>query len=397
MITFVDMNGTQDYIGLWELQRRIKGCVEETFGESLWIKGEVSEMKVQGSGHCYLTLVEKDAVNGTLKAKASAIIWSSSWRLISPAFESRTGGPLQRGINILVKARVQYSELYSLSLIIYDIDPSFSVGEMELARRETIDRLQKEGMMEMNSSLHLPLLPRRFAVITSETAAGWRDFRHHLLDNEYGFCYSLTLFPALMQGADAPSSIIAAMDQVAAQYDSFDALLILRGGGGALDLICFDDYDLAVNVAQFPIPVLTGIGHDHDYHIVDMVAHTNVKTPTALADFLIDIFAQEEYRLETLVSRLRSAVETCNIARAERLRNVILLLSKAVEERYAEEERRLQLLQVRVQAADPKRALERGCAFVSASGRMITSASSLKSGDSAILLFRDGTVEVEVK
>jgi len=391
------MNEKPEYIGLWELQRRIKGCVEETFGESLWVKGEISEMKVQSAGHCYLTLVEKDARSGTVRAKASAIIWSSSWRLLAPAFESQTGGPLQVGMSILVKAQVQYSELYSLSLIIYDIDSSFSVGEMELARREAIARLQKEGMMDMNSQLALPLLPRRFAVITSETAAGWRDFRHHLLDNEYGYTYSLTLFPALMQGAEAPSSIIAAMDEVAGEYAKFDALLILRGGGGAMDLICFDDYDLAVNVAQFPIPVLTGIGHDHDYHIVDMVAHTNVKTPTALADFLIDAFAQEEYRLETLVSRLRSAIESCNIERSERLRNLTDLLARAVAERFLAEERRLEMLQVRVQAADPKRALERGCAFVSACGQMITSASSLKRGDNATLLFRDGTVEVEVK
>lgn len=391
------MNEKPEYIGLWELQRRIKGCVEETFGESLWVKGEISEMKVQSAGHCYLTLVEKDARSGTVRAKASAIIWSSSWRLLAPAFESQTGGPLQVGMSILVKAQVQYSELYSLSLIIYDIDSSFSVGEMELARREAIARLQKEGMMDMNSQLALPLLPRRFAVITSETAAGWRDFRHHLLDNEYGYTYSLTLFPALMQGAEAPSSIIAAMDEVAGEYAKFDALLILRGGGGAMDLVCFDDYDLAVNVAQFPIPVLTGIGHDHDYHIVDMVAHTNVKTPTALADFLIDAFAQEEYRLETLVSRLRSAIESCNIERSERLRNLTELLARAVAERFLAEERRLEMLQVRVQAADPKRALERGCAFVSACGQMITSASSLKRGDNATLLFRDGTVEVEVK
>jgi len=391
------MNGEKEYIGLCELQRRIKGCLEGAFSENVWVRGEISEMKVQSSGHCYLTLVEKDPVRGTLKAKASAIIWASSWRLIRQAFESETGGPLQVGMNILVRAQVQYSELYSLSLIVYDIDSSFSIGEMELARRRSIARLQEEGMMDMNSLLPLPLLPRRFAVITSETAAGWRDFRHHLLDNEYGYSFTLTLFPALMQGSEAPASIISAMDQVAAQADSFDALLIMRGGGGAMDLVCFDDYDLAVNVAQFPIPVLTGIGHDHDYHIIDMVAHTNVKTPTALADYAIDNFAQEEYRLDTVASRLRAALESRNAGRKSRLDSAVQMLRRAVDLRYSEEERLLQLLHVRVQAADPKRALERGCAFVSARGKMINSASSLKKGDSATLLFSDGTVEVEVK
>lgn len=397
MTNFVDMNGTGEYIGLWELQRRIKECVEDSFCESVWVKGEISEMKVQSAGHCYLTLVEKDALRGNLKAKASAIIWASSWRLIRQAFESQTGGPLQVGMNVLVRAQVQYSELYSLSLIVYDIDSSFSIGEMELARRRTISRLQEEGMMDMNSQLELPLLSRRFAVITSETAAGWRDFRHQLLDNEYGYSFFLTLFPALMQGAEAPSSIISAMDMVAAQSASFDALLILRGGGGAMDLVCFDDYDLAVNVAQFPIPVLTGIGHDQDYHIADMVAHTNVKTPTALADYMIDAFAQEEYRLDSLASRLRSAMESRNAGRRERLRAALQMLAGAVAERYAAEERKLQMLQVRVQAADPVRALERGCAFVSLSGRKVSSAAELKKGDSATLLFRDGNVDVLVK
>lgn len=397
MIKFVDMKEPRENIGLWELQRRIKGCVEDRFCESVWVRGEISEMKVQGVGHCYLTLVEKDSLTGSLRAKASAIIWASSWRLIRAAFESQTGGPLQVGMNILVCAQVQYSELYSLSLIVHDIDSSFSIGELELARRRTIERLTQEGMMDMNSQFELPVLPRRFAVITSETAAGWRDFRHHLLDNEYGYSFFLTLFPATMQGADAPSSIISAMDRVAGMSDSFDALLIMRGGGGAMDLVCFDDYDLAVNVAQFPIPVLTGIGHDHDYHIVDMVAHTNVKTPTALADYILDAFAQEEYRLETLASRLRTSLESRNAGRREKLQAAVQFLSKAVEGRYAEEENKLQMLQVRVMAADPKRSLERGCAFVTLSGKRVSSASDLKRGDTATLLFRDGKVDVEVK
>lgn len=383
-------------ISLFELQCAVRECIEGEFPGSVRVKAEISELKVNFSGHCYMTLVEKDPSSGTVKAKAQAIVWASAWRLVKAAFESATGQSLKAGMEILAEARVQYSEIYSLSLIIYDIDASFSIGQMELARRKTIKRLESEGMMEKNSQLKLPWLPRRFAVISSETAAGWRDFRHHLLDNEYGYTFSLTLFPAVMQGDEAPQSIIAALEAAASAVECFDAVLILRGGGGAMDLVCFDDYDLAVNIAQFPLPVLTGIGHDHDYHVADMVAHTYVKTPTALADLLVDIFAQEEFRLDTVCSRLKSALESRSAGRMASLDAVTASLRRAVASYYERRELSLRMLELRLNAADPRKALERGHALVFSGGRRVCSAAGLRSGDEAALMFKDGNVRVKV-
>ena len=318
---------TKKPIGLLALQEQVKEALEERFFESVWLQAEISELKQNPSGHCYLTLVEKDPRSNALLAKASAVVWASTWRMVKPYFESQAGRALAPGMSVLVRVQVSYSALYGFSLVIYDIDPSFTVGELELARQRTIARLEAEGMFGMNAALPLPPLPRRLAVISSATAAGYRDFLRHLSENEYGFRFLTRLFPAVMQGAEAPASIIAALDAVAAEVESaagsqaapFDAVLILRGGGGAMDLVCFDDYDLAVNVAQFPLPVLTAIGHDHDFHVVDMVAHTHVKTPTALADWLIDRFSAEEWQVESLLQRLHLAVRS----KAEAQRGVL--------------------------------------------------------------------------
>jgi exodeoxyribonuclease VII large subunit len=286
--------------------------------------------------------------------------------------------------------------LYGLSLVIYDIDPSFTVGDLELARQRTIARLEAEGMFGMNAQLELPLLPRRLAVITSETAAGWRDFQRQLSGNEYGFRFELRLFPALMQGDAAPASIIAALDAVAAEEDAFDAVLILRGGGGAMDLVCFDDYDLAVNVAQFPLPVLTAIGHDHDYHVIDMVAHTHVKTPTALADWLLDRFAAEAWQLDTLVQRLHLAVRTHAMAQSSVLDALRLRIEHAVSDRHAEARHQLDLLERRLDAIDPRRALDRGFLIALKNGRRAATAAAFTPGDRLSVMFRDGIVDAEV-
>ena len=383
-------------IGLYELQHRIQGTLAEEFAGKYWVRAEVSECKLNPAGHCYLTLVEKAEGDGTLQARASAIVWASAWRLVGPYFERETGSPISAGMKILVQAQVQYSELYGLSLIITDIDPAFTLGELEAARRRTLLRLEEEGMLDLNGQLPLPALPRRFAVITSETAAGWRDFRHHLHDNEYGFKFTTVLFQATMQGSDAPASIIAAMDAVAAREDEFDALLILRGGGGASDLVCFDDYELAVNVAQFPLPVLTGIGHDHDHHIIDDVAHTCVKTPTALADYLIDLFAAADYELSSLAQRLRLALEG-KVSRSEaQLEARLLRIRSAVALRFTLEEKRLETLSLRLAAADPQAQLARGGSLVLRSGVRATRAADFASGDRLTVLFGDGAVEATV-
>ena len=386
----------RESIGLYELQHRIQGALAEEFAGKFWVRAEVGECKLNPAGHCYLTLVEKAEGDGALRARASAIVWASAWRLVGPYFERETGEPLAAGMKILVQAQVQYSELYGLSLIISDIDPAFTLGELEAARRQTLLRLEKEGMLDLNARLPLPALPRRFAVITSETAAGWRDFRHHLHDNEFGFRFTTELFQATMQGSDAPASIIEAMDAVAAREGEFDALLILRGGGGASDLVCFDDYVLAVNVAQFPLPVLTGIGHDHDHHIIDEVAHTSVKTPTALADYLIELFAAADYELSSLAQRLRLALES-KLSRSEaQLDAQRLRIRSALSLRYTLEEKRLETLALRIAAADPQAQLARGGSLVLRSGVRATRAADFAAGDRLSLLFGDGRVEATV-
>ena len=383
-------------IGLLALQEQVKRHLEDHFFESVWLQAEISELKQNPSGHCYLTLVEKDPGSNALLARASAVVWASTWRMVKPYFEAQTGRTLAPGLSVLVRVQVSYSVLYGLSLVIYDIDPSFTVGELELARQRTIARLEAEGMFDMNAQLSLPLLPRRLAVVSSPTAAGWRDFRRQLEGNEYGFRFQLQLFPAVMQGDAAPESIIGALDQIAAEADSFDAVLILRGGGGAMDLVCFDDYELAVNVAQFPLPVLTGIGHDHDFHIVDMVAHTHVKTPTALADWLLDRFSGEAWRLDTLVQRLHLAVRTHAAAQLGALEALKIRLVHAVLDRHADALHALDLLERRVEAADPRLALDRGFLIALKDGHRTDRAAAFAPGDRLTLLFRDGSVEAEV-
>ncbi|MBO4842017.1 MAG: exodeoxyribonuclease VII large subunit [Bacteroidales bacterium] len=387
----------KDSIGLLALQEQVKNALDAQFSGMVWLRAEISELKQHPSGHCYLTLVEKDPASNALLAKASAVVWASSWRMIRPFFEAQTGRSLAPGMQVLVRVQVSYSALYGLSLTVYDIDPSFTVGELELARQRTLARLEAEGMFGMNALLELPPLPRRLAVITSETAAGWRDFRRQLSGNEYGFRFQLRLFPALMQGDAAPASIIAALDAVAAEEDAFDAVLILRGGGGAMDLVCFDDYELAVNVAQFPLPVLTAIGHDHDYHIIDRVAHTQLKTPTALADWLIDRFAAEAWRLDTLLQRLHLAVRTHALARTAALDALKIKILHAAQDRHAEALHRLDKIEQRLDAINPRRALERGFLIALKDGRRADSAAAYQPGDRLSLLFRDGQVEAEVK
>ena len=388
---------TMESIGLVALQERVKGALEDAFTETVWLRAEISELKQNPTGHCYLTLVEKDPRSNALLARASAVAWASSWRLLKPYFQAQTGRDLAPGMAVLVRVQVSYSALYGLSLVIYDIDPSFTVGELELQRQRTIARLQEEGMFEMNAQLPLATLPRRLAVVSSATAAGYRDFCRHLAENEYGFRFSVRLFQAVMQGAEAPASIIAALDEVAAEAGAFDAVLLLRGGGGAMDLVCFDDYDLAVNVAQFPLPVLTAIGHDHDFHVADMVAHTHVKTPTALADWLIERFAAELWQVDLLQQRLHLAVR----AKAEAERGVLdslrLRVAHAVARRHADALHALDVLERRLDAVNPRSALDRGFLIALKDGRRAASAARFAPGDRLTLMFRDGTLDAEVK
>ncbi len=380
---------------LVQLQQMIKKGIESAIPATVWIIAEIGEMNTHVGGHCYLELVEY--VNGGkgVAAKARATIWSSTYRMLKPYFETTAGVKLAKGLNVLVKVQVAYSNIYGLSLNITDIDPSFTVGELELKRQNTINRLANEGCMDMNSTLSLPLLPRRLAVVSSPVAAGYRDFVKHLRGAPQGVGIIHELFAAQMQGDEAPSSIIAALDTISGRSEEFDAVVLIRGGGAAMDLVCFDDYELAVNIAQFPLPVITGIGHDHDYHIADMVAHTWLKTPTAVADFFIDAFVQQQQILMHLFQRISLSLSQKISMERQRLLGMHKSLESGAARVVANGRQRLEMLKLRINSADPARILGSGFAIVAIDGKR-ASASDVVKGRRMKLVLRDGTVEFEI-
>ena len=385
----------KDFIDLLELQQMLREGVESLFPNRVWIKAEVSAVKARNGGHCYLELSQSDEKG--LVAKSNAIIWSSKYRLIAPYFESVTGSPLQEGMVILVQVQVNYSELYGMSLIISDIDPEFSVGIKELERQKTIERLQKEGLMGLQKELELPCLPYNLAVVSAEDAAGYRDFIRHLEENPYGFEVNPVLFPALMQGADCPLSIISALDLIVEDGRSWDAVLILRGGGAKLDLACYDDYGLAAVIAQYPLPVLTAVGHDQDYHVCDMVAHEFLKTPTALADYILDIYEGEDERLSSLQARMRLAFSNRLYREEALLDSMVSRIKGAFSLKIVAMESALQVLQTRIEAADPRRILDRGYALATDSrGVVLKGVGGSKVGDAVSVYFADGRMDCDV-
>lgn len=385
----------KDFIDLWELQSRLREGVESLFPNRIWVKAEVSALKARNGGHCYLELSQSDEKG--LVAKANAVIWSSRYRFIAPYFESVTGTPLQEGMTVLVQVQVSYSQLYGFSLVINDVDPEFSLGIKELERQRTVERLQKEGLMGLQKELALPILPYNLAVVSAEDAAGYRDFVRHLEDDPHGFAVNHVLFPAQMQGADCPESIISALDLILESGLDWDAVLILRGGGARLDLACYDDYGLSAVIAQYPLPVLTAVGHDQDFHVCDMVAHEYLKTPTALADYILDIYMAEDERLSSAEARVRLAVsnrmyreEAMLDALASRVKGGFLLKISTMESA-------LQMLQTRIEAADPRRILERGYALaVDGDGVVMKCAKGRKAGDDISVMFADGTLDCVV-
>lgn len=385
----------KEYIDLLEFQLRLKQGVESLFPNRLWLKAEVSAVKARNGGHCYLELSQSDE-NG-LVAKTNAIIWSSKYRFIAPYFESVTGSPVQEGMSILVEVQPQFSELYGFSLIVNDIDPEFSLGVKEVERQRTIERLQSEGLMDLQKQLQLPLLPYDLAVISASDAAGYRDFMRHLDENQYGFEVNVELYPALMQGAGCPSSIVAALDAIMDSGKEYDAVLILRGGGSKLDLACFDDYDMCAVIAQYPLPVLTAIGHDQDFHVCDMVANEYVKTPTALADFIIELYEDEDARLSSFQTRMRLAFASRITAMENNVDRLCLRVRSGAQMKLSLLESSLELLRTRIASADPRRLMERGYVLaVGSDGVVLKSAERCAVGDKVKVMFRDGALETEV-
>ena len=363
----------KNVIDLFTLQTEVRQSLESSFPARVWVRAEVSAVKVRGGGHCYLELSQSD--ESGLVAKASAIIWASRFRVIGPYFESVAGSPLQPGITVLLRVQVNYSQLYGLSLIVDDIDASCTLGEKEKERLATIERLKKEGLLDRQKSLEMTALPYRLAVVSAPDAAGYRDFERHLKGNAYGFVLETVLYEAVMQGASAPESISDALKAAASAEKPFDAVLVLRGGGSNLDLSCFDDYRLASAIATCPVPILTAVGHDQDFHICDMVAWRYVKTPTALADTFIEIYADEDQYISSFAGRLKTA-----------FLNKISLMGSRVD-----------VLESRIAGADPRRILSRGYALVVDDGGVVMkNAAGHSAGDNVKVMFADGTLDCRV-
>lgn len=363
----------KNVIDLFTLQTEVRQSLESSFPARVWVRAEVSAVKVRGGGHCYLELSQSD--ESGLVAKASAIIWASRYRVLGPYFESVAGSPLQPGITVLLRVQVNYSQLYGLSLIVDDIDASCTLGEKEKERLATIERLKKEGLLDRQKSLEMTALPYRLAVVSAPDAAGYRDFERHLKGNAYGFVLETVLYEAVMQGASAPESISDALKAAASAERPFDAVLVLRGGGSNLDLSCFDDYRLASAIATCPVPILTAVGHDQDFHICDMVAWRYVKTPTALADTFIEIYADEDQYISSFAGRLKTA-----------FLNKISLMGSRVD-----------VLESRIAGADPRRILSRGYALVVDDGGVVMkNAAGHSAGDNVKVMFADGTLDCRV-
>jgi exodeoxyribonuclease VII large subunit len=324
---------------LSELNAAVRETLELTFPVAVWVIAEIAEARSNPKGHCYLELVEK--MDNTIIAQIKANIWSYTYRSISPKFEMATGERLRAGIQVLLSVNVTFHEVYGLSLNIKDIDPTYSLGEMARRKRETIERLKKEGLTDLNKSLPLPLVPQRIAVISSSTAAGYGDFINHLTNNPNGYIIYAELFQSILQGQEAEPSILASLAGIRKKITRFDAVVIIRGGGSQLDLSCFDSYSLAAGVARFPIPVITGIGHERDDTVTDIVAHTKLKTPTAVAEFLLSGMRDFEDRVLSAQRRLTELARGMLRDEGHRLKILAQHISYLLAKRFHDEHKRL--------------------------------------------------------
>ncbi|MBR2497380.1 MAG: exodeoxyribonuclease VII large subunit [Parabacteroides sp.] len=427
---------------LLELNNRIKNALQNAFPDTCWIRAEMSDVRPNvSSGHCYLEFIEKHPVTGQLVARARGSIWAKTFRMLKPYFEMETGQMFASGLKVLVKVSVEFHELYGYSLTVLDIDPAYTLGDLIRKRQEIIRQLKEEGVFSLNKELLFPTLPKRIAVITSPTAAGYEDFMNQLANNKAGYPFYIRLFPALMQGERTEESVIAALDQVYRHLEYFDVVVIIRGGGATSDLSSFDSYLLATNCAQFPLPVITGIGHERDDTVLDMVAHTRMKTPTAVAEFLIaqmdraadeldtlqqavcqfatDQLAKQQSLLQLLGNRLpvwvlnqvernRSLLKriggqlpimaaTLLNRKKNGLDALVLQLKNRVDGQLKERERRIELTEQYVKMASPDYLLKRGYSLTLKAGKIVKEAKVLAQGDELFIRFSDGEVQVKVK
>jgi exodeoxyribonuclease VII large subunit len=374
----------------------VRDAIEMQLPDEYWVEAELSECRERG-GHCYLELIEKDEHTNTPVARASAKCWRQTWQMLQPHFERVTGQPLHAGLKVLLRVYAQFHEAYGFSWIVTDIDPTYTIGDMARKRQEIIRQLKEEGVFDLQRELRIPLFAQRIAVISAAGAAGYGDFCRQLEDNEYGFRFEVTLFPAIMQGEQVEKSIIAALNNIYAQgQKSYDCVVIIRGGGATADLSGFDTQALAENVAQFPLPIITGIGHDRDESIIDMVSNTRVKTPTAAAALLIDNLRQVWERLNLAQQRISMAGHIIIDAR-HRIEMLQQRLAMAIERLMTNQKHRLSQIELLLQSYDPQLLLRRGYSITLHHGRAVRDPQQLKAGDEIETRVEKGKITSIVK
>lgn len=399
---------------LLELNGMVRTTLERGMRDDYWVEAELAEAR-ETRGHCYMELVQKDPLSNTPVAKASAKCWKQTWMLIQPYFERTTGQPLRAGMKVLLRVYPNFHEAYGFSWIVTDIDPTFTVGDLARRRQEIIAALKAQGIFDMNRQLELPMFTQRIAVISSQTAAGYGDFCNQLNDNPYGFRFQTTLFPAVMQGEGVEQSVIAALERIYEEVDNYDCVVIIRGGGATSDMSGFDTLALAENVAQFPLPVITGIGHDRDESVLDMVACIRVKTPTAAAAYLVSHLLKvsdlidnmnermvrcatmriemQKMRLARLSERLPAVFSLVKVKREAHLDALNSRLITSVRQFFDRQAHRLDMLGQRAAALDPKLLLSRGYSITIHNGKVVRDKDTLKPGDEIETIFEKGKVK----
>lgn len=391
----------------------IADVVNSTFDEYLWVVAEISEIRTAANGHCYLELVEKSNRTKSIVARIRATIWNNRWQIIKDSFESTTNQTISAGLKVMVCAQVQMHEAYGLSLNIVDIDPSFTLGEMAIRRKEIIARLTEDGIIDMNKELAMPILPQRIAIISAENAAGYGDFCHQLDNNDYGIKFYTHLFSASMQGDKTEKSIIDALNRIFEHHDKFDVVVIIRGGGGVADLSSFDSYDLAVNIANFPLPVIVGIGHERDNTVIDIVAHTSVKTPTAAAAYLISILGNELSNLEYIkqaivettnrkreiltsqISKIISDIKSTHIKINAQINGISILKEKIKlfsRNRIETEKQKISYIGKTTEICRPENILNRGFSITRVNGHAIKDADNIEIGTNIEIQLAKGCI-----
>ncbi|MBN1107709.1 MAG: exodeoxyribonuclease VII large subunit [Bacteroidales bacterium] len=405
-------------LSLSELQQIIRDSLYLSLPDHYWVIAEISEIKENYAGHCYLELIEKQADEKSIRARVKGVIWSNRYRFLKTLFTDATGEPLREGMKILIRAKVEYHEIYGLSLLIQNLDPSYTAGEMAVKKKLVIRKLEEEGVFNMNRELGLPLLPQRIAVISSEGAAGYRDFINHIKGNSYRYRFVTELFEAVMQGSETEKSVISALDRIAENAHLFDAVAIIRGGGSQSDLSWFDNYDIAFHVTQFPLPVITGIGHDKDMSVTDMVAFRALKTPTAVADFFIESVAGAEDHLNGLAASISEITRTAIDDNRNMLESLKIKLATSAGMITTEKKYRLGRLEDnlakisgntidkvglrlkemnnRLAILDPVNVLKRGYSITTVKGRVLKQAAEATEGDILITRLHEGKIESSV-